>query len=86
MHGTKQPPAGLFTACNKNVPQVTSGYNTVNSLLTTAEWMVASSHPVDSSVFQDLKMCIHIRSRVAKSVFGGRDATQKYFLDVLVYC
>jgi hypothetical protein len=57
-----------------------------NFLLTAADWMSANSHVMDPNIMKDLKLCIRIRNRVAKSVFGGGDVGHKYFLEVLVYC
>eukprot|EP00985_Skeletonema_marinoi_P031131 scaffold36364_cov73-Skeletonema_marinoi.AAC.1 len=48
--------------------------------------MSANSQILDPSVMRDLKLCIRMRSRVAKSMFGGGDGGHKYFLQVLVYC
>ena len=49
----------------------------INWLSTAAEWMEESQHTLDPIVLKDLKLCICIRSRVAKSSFGGGDAGHK---------
>ena len=71
-----------------NVPEnlVEDDDTSVNFLLTAADWMSSHSHVLDPYVMKDLKLCIRMRNRVAKSVFGGGDAGHKYFLQVLVYC
>ncbi|KAK1738247.1 Kazal-like domain-containing protein [Skeletonema marinoi] len=56
-----------------------------NFLLTAADWMSANSQILDPNVMKDLKLCIRMRNRVAKSMFGGGDGGHKYFLQVLVY-
>ena len=70
-----------------NVPKnLIDGDTSVNFLLTAADWMSSQSHVLDPYVIRDLKLCIRMRNRVAKSMFGGGDAGHKYFLQVLVYC
>jgi len=48
--------------------------------------MAETGHVMDKSILRDLKLAIRIRSRVAKSVYGGGDAGHRHFLDVLTYC
>ncbi|KAL3804368.1 hypothetical protein HJC23_011296 [Cyclotella cryptica] len=70
-----------------SVPEVIiAGDKSVNFLVSAADWMAVTSYAVDPIVLKDLKLCIRSRTRVAESVFGGGDATHKYFLDILVYC
>lgn len=70
-----------------NVPKnLIDGDTSVNFLLTAADWMSSQSHVLDPYVMRDLKLCIRMRNRVAKSMFGGGDDGHKYFLQVLVYC
>jgi len=70
-----------------NVPKnLIDGDTSVNFLLTAADWMSSQSHALDPYVMRDLKLCIRMRNRVAKSMFGGGDDGHKYFLQVLVYC
>ena len=57
-----------------------------NFLLAAADWMSANSHVLDPTIMRDLKLCIRMRNRVAKSMFGGGDSGHRYFLQVLVYC
>ncbi|KAL3936279.1 MAG: hypothetical protein SGBAC_008374 [Bacillariaceae sp.] len=58
----------------------------VNSLVTAADWMEENHHAMDPSILKDLKLAIRVRSRVAKSVFGGGDSGHRHLLTVLVYC
>jgi len=70
-----------------NVPKdLIDGDTSVNFLLTAADWMSSQSHVLDPSIMRDLKLCIRMRNRVAKSMFSGGDDGHKYFLQVLVYC
>jgi len=70
-----------------NVPKEEIGDDTTcNFLLTAADWMIANSHILDINIMRDLKLCIRMRNRVAKSMFGGGDSGHKYFLEVLIYC
>ena len=70
-----------------NVPQdIIGGDASVNFLLTAADWMAETSHTVEPIILKDLKLCIRMRTRVARSMFGGGDVGHKYFLDILVYC
>lgn len=72
----------------KNVPRavIEGEEKNVIFLLYAADWMMASSHTLDPKVLKDLRVSIRMRKRVAKSYFGGGDATHKYFIDILVYC
>lgn len=58
----------------------------VNTLLTVADRMNCEGRATDPLALRDLKLTIRIRSRVAKSVFGGGDSGHKYFLKALIYC
>jgi len=70
-----------------NVPQDEIGDDsTCNFLLTAADWMIANSHSLDANIMRDLKLCIRMRNRVARSMFGGGDSGHKHFLEVLIYC
>ncbi|KAL7515360.1 hypothetical protein ACHAXN_013319 [Cyclotella atomus] len=72
----------------KNVPRavIEGEEKNVIFLLYAADWMMSSSHTLDPKVLKDLRVSIRMRKRVAKSYFGGGDATHKYFIDILVYC
>ncbi len=58
----------------------------VSMLLTVADRMNGDGSAVDPLALKDLKLTIRIRSRVAKSVFGGGDTGHNYFLKALIYC
>jgi hypothetical protein len=62
------------------------GSRSTSSLLAAADWMAGTGHGMERSVLRDLKLAIRIRTRVAKSVYGGGDAGHKHFLNVLIYC
>ena len=57
-----------------NVPKhLIEDDTSINFLLTAADWMSANSQILDPNVMKDLKLCIRMRNRVAKSMFGGGD-------------
>lgn len=58
----------------------------VNTLMIIADRMHEENCTIDPLALRDLKLSIRIRSRVAKSVFGGGDSGHKHLLTVLVYC
>lgn len=58
----------------------------VNTLMIIADQMQEERRTVDPLALKDLKLSIRIRSRVAKSLFGGGDSGHKHLLTVLVYC
>jgi len=58
----------------------------VKSLVMAADRMAEGSIPVGPDILKDLKFAIRIRSRVARSVYGGGDSGHKYLLDTLIYC
>ena len=58
----------------------------VNTLVTIVDEMHDAGHTMDPLALRDLKMSIRIRSRVAKSVFGGGDSGHQHLLTVLIYC
>ena len=64
---------------------VTDG-SSVNFLIQAADWMYKTNHTMDVSILRDLKLAIRVRTRVAKSIFGGGDGGHKYFLEVLTFC
>jgi len=71
----------------KHAPEDIIGEDrSVNCLVSAADWMTETVHIVDPIILKVLKLCIRIRSRVAKSSFRGGDTGHKYFLEVLVYC
>jgi len=67
-------------------PEEIRGARTVDALCTAADWMEGQKHILPRSVLQDLKLAIRIRSRVAKSMYGGGDSGHKHFNLVLTYC
>mmetsp|Transcript_54298 Transcript_54298/g.162487 ORF Transcript_54298/g.162487 Transcript_54298/m.162487 type:complete len:927 (-) Transcript_54298:214-2994(-) len=67
-------------------PEEIRGARTVDALCTVADWMEGQRHILPRSILQDLKLAIRIRSRVAKSVYGGGDSGHKHFILVLTYC
>jgi hypothetical protein len=58
----------------------------VQHLMIVADHMDNEGCTVDPLALTDLKLTIRIRTRVAKSVFGGGDSGHKHFLTVLNYC
>lgn len=58
---------------------------TVNSLVAIADWIEETDQPVDPAFLKDLKLAIRVRSRAARSLFGGGDAGHKHLLTVLRY-
>ena len=58
----------------------------VNFLVTAADWMAETNFVLNPSILKDLKISIRMRSRAAKSVFGGGDAGHAHLLSCLVYC
>ena len=58
----------------------------VNFIVVAADWMAESNFVLNPSILKDLKISIRMRSRAAKSVFGGGDAGHAHLLSCLVYC
>ncbi|VEU38599.1 unnamed protein product [Pseudo-nitzschia multistriata] len=58
----------------------------IDSLMEASDMLANTVHTIDRYVLSDLKLAIRIRSKVARSVYGGGDIGHKYFLDVLIYC
>lgn len=65
---------------------VRGGARTVDALSICADWMDSQQHALPRSILRDLQLAIRLRSRVAKSVFGGGDGGHKHFNLVLTYC
>jgi len=65
---------------------VRGGARTVDALSIAADWLDSQQHAIPRSILRDLKVAIRLRSRVAKSVFGGGDGGHKHFNLVLTYC
>ena len=76
----------FFQYMIQQTPEDVRGKPSVNALVVAADWMVEQGHPMDAMILKDLKLAIRIRSRVAKSVYGGGDSSHKHFISVLVYC
>jgi hypothetical protein len=71
----------------QNTPEwVTGNRNSVDFLLTAADWMVENRFEIHPTVLNDLKLAIRLRKRAGESVFGGGDLGHKYFIDILVFC
>ena len=83
-NATKRFIGYMETACPSEMGN--DHQHSTNSLLAATDYLVATNHVIDNSILKDLKLAIRIRSRVAKSVYGGGDAGHKYFLHVLTYC
>lgn len=66
--------------------ECTKTFMSVNTLIIIADYMENEQCTMDPLALKDLKLTIHIRTRVAKSVFGGGDSGHKHFLTVLKYC
>ena len=58
----------------------------VNTLMNIADQMDSEGRTIDPMALKDLKLAIRVRSRVAKSLFGGGDSGHQHFLAVLTYC
>lgn len=70
-----------------NTPEwVSRNRNSVDFLLTAAEWMVENRFEIHPTVMKDLKLAIRLRKRAGESIFGGGDQGHKYFIDILVFC
>ena len=70
----------------ENSSERDNGEFTVNSLFNAVNFMTETNHILNPVALRDLTISIRLRSRVAKSAFGGRDAGHKYFLQALIYC
>eukprot|EP00557_Chaetoceros_sp_GSL56_P013675 CAMPEP_0176479332 /NCGR_PEP_ID=MMETSP0200_2-20121128/1684_1 /TAXON_ID=947934 /ORGANISM="Chaetoceros sp., Strain GSL56" /LENGTH=932 /DNA_ID=CAMNT_0017875371 /DNA_START=150 /DNA_END=2948 /DNA_ORIENTATION=+ len=71
----------------QNTPEWVAGNrNSVDFLLTAAEWMVENRFEIHANVMRDLKLAIRLRKRVGESLYGGGDVGHKYFIDILVFC
>lgn len=73
----------MMEACPDDV---LGGRFDINSLPIAADHMEETQHALDPSVIRDLKLAIRMRTRVAKSFYGGGDAGHQHFLQVLTYC
>ena len=70
-----------------NTPNHVEGNRkSVNFLVTSVDWMVENRFVLDPRAIKDLKLCLRLRSRAAKSVFGGGDAGHRHFVTILTYC
>ena len=70
-----------------NTPESVPGNrNSVDFLITAAEWMEENRFLIEKAVLVHLKLAIRMRARVAKSVYGGGDKGHRHFLLVLQYC
>ena len=76
----------VFQYMKENSPEsIHNNKITMNTLVTIADWMEENDRPIDPAFLKDLKLAIRMRSRAAKSIFGGGDAGHKHLLTVLVY-
>ncbi len=71
---------------NETPDYVGGNRKSVNFVVVAADWMAESDFVLDPSILKDLKLSIRMRSRAAKSVFGGGDAGHAHLLSCLVYC
>jgi len=70
-----------------NTPDYVPGdRNSVDFLLTAAEWIMDNRFDIHKSVMRDLKLAIRLRKRVGESLYGGGDVGHQYFIDVFVFC
>jgi len=77
----------FFTYMMENTPvHVRGEKETVDSLCIAAAWMDDQNHCLKPSIMKDLRLAIRLRSRVAKSLYGGGDAGHNHFLLTLTYC
>jgi len=74
----------------KTPEYVEGNRKSVNFIVVAADWMAESatsgSFVLDSSILKDLKISIRMRSRAAKSIFGGENTGHVHLLSCLVYC
>ena len=70
----------------ENSSERDNGEFTVNSLFNAVNFMTETNHILNPVALRDLTISIRLRSRVAKSAFGGGDAGHKYFLQALIFC
>lgn len=59
---------------------------TVDYLTYATDWLIEQKHMIDPSILKDLELAIRMRTKVAKSMFGGGDMGHMYFIQVLTYC
>jgi len=74
----------------KTPKYVEGNRKSVNFIVVAADWMADSatsgSFVLNPSILKDLKISIRMRSKAAKSSFGGGDAGHEHLLSCLVYC
>ena len=71
---------------NETPDSVEGNRKSVNFIVTAADWMAESNFVLNPSILKDLIISIRMRSRAAKSVFGGGDAGHAHLLSCLKYC
>lgn len=68
-------------------PDHVEGYRkSVNFIVVAADWMAETNFVLNPSILRDLKISIRMRSKAAKSLFGGGDDGHAHLLSCLVYC
>ena len=82
----KKATTRFFEYMEKVCPSEMGKGKSTNSLMAASDVLANTGHIMDRSILKDLKLAICMRTKVAKSVYGGGDAGHKYFLKVLTYC